>query len=346
MYHYLFSRLIPAFFICLLLTPVSNAQIIRCDGCQNTDSRVENSGYIKLDLNVDSVKLNIDNDFDNIRYYQNGDSIALSPGQHYFVLTWPFDEPAQYYHTLTEGKTTVLVHRFNKDREITGIVLDRNYAASDYFGSNLILQTDPDSEIWYKDNPVGKGFISLNAERGKQQFEIRNPDFGNRSITIDNRTDRISYHSLYTRPEKKFILLLSPLPGAAQLLKRQKKKALTIIGSALVSGGLLAFADRRYNNEVSKLNTIRSQYVGASTVERAERLGSQMEDQISVVDRSSLYRNLSLIPVISVLAWNLYDAFFSEPNGGYRKKIPLRAYIETNSVSGNLYPTVNLSISR
>lgn len=302
--------------------------------------------YIKLDLNVDSVKINIDNDFENIRYYQNGDSIALSPGQHYFVLTWPLDEPAEYYRTLSAGNTTVLMHRFDTSGQITNKTLNRNYAARDYFGSNLMLQTDPDSEIWYRGQKVGEGFLKLNAARGLQQFEIRNPDFGNRRIEITNNANRVTYGSVYARPEKKFTLIFSPIPGASQLIKRQKKKAFVLFGSAVLTGGLLGLSNHLYKNELSELRDIRGRYRAASTIEDAERLGVQLDEQQDVVNRNELYRNLSLIPIAAVLTWNIYDAFFSEPNGGYRKSIPIRTYLEREPITGKLYPSIHLRVSR
>lgn len=290
------------------------------------------SGYLKFEFNTDSAHLVLDNDVVGLVKIASGDSINLLVGTHIVELYTPFDKEYLSFPYIKQDTTITISHEFRTDN-LTLRTVRNNFATADYLNANIIIITDENTNIIYEGNSVGFGFSSLNLPFGNHEIMIKNPDYGTSKIRITPNPARpLSVFLAYKKPDKLVSRTLSFLPGTSQMYKKQilKGSLLSVSTATLLIGSIKS--SKNYNNELSEFNKLKQEYNQAFTEQEALRLGDLVTKKQKLVTKYDNRRRFFIGSLILVYAYNIYDAFASHPNGGYRtKQKPLEFYLSSKN---------------
>lgn len=300
------------------------------------------SGYLKFEFNVDTAHVVLDNDVMGVLKIASGDSLRLPIGTHVIELYTPFDKEYLAFPNIRENTTSIISHEFREDN-ITLRTVQNNFAMADYLNANIIIVTDQNTEILYKGNSEGTGFASFNLPFGRHEFIIKNPDYGSGKLLITPNPARpLTVIQQYKKPSKNFARTYSFIPGLSQFYKKQKLK-----GSLLLTatGGFLYLGlknQSRYNEESDYFDELVKQYNSATNETNASFLGDAVEAQQDVVKQIDNKRRFFLSSAILVYAYNIFDAFYSTPKGGYQQPNSLEFYLSGNSDLSMIQTNANI----
>ncbi len=287
-------------------------------------------GFVKFDLNVDSVSIIINNDFNGVRTISTEDSISLGKGLNLVNLSVPFDRFYEVYVQIIPGKTKVVSHEFS-EKIPSKYILERNYAAARYYNVNAFIITDSDSKITVGNSTLGVGFAKFTQKIGLYSILIENEDFGTSSINyLNNDRYYITLFEKYTRPEKPTAQFLSIIPGGSQFYKKQIGKSALFFSGTTVFFGVGISANNSYKKELQTFNELKEQYNNTENESLAFELGNQVEKQQKEVRRKDNMRRAFFGLGILSYSLNIFDAFKSTPDGGYRKEQPIEFYLTNN----------------
>jgi hypothetical protein len=300
--------------------------------------------YLKVVTNTDSLYVRSTDHENSILHIASGDSILYQPGNRMISISHPFAEELRTRKILEEGKTTVLEHSF-KLMEPSTVTLSDNLATKPYYGSNLIIVSDDDSEININGEYLGLGAVKLNYRTGPVDVMINNPSTGEQSYSgkITNLpAEKAIVINAYTKPVKSYSQIYGAMPGLSQWYKRQKLKSALISGGFLALGGITLQRNSQYNQELTEFNRIQNLYNRATTEDQALDLGDQLEAQQSVTKRIDNQRRVFLGLTSLLYVFNLYDALFDEPDSGFRDKTDFEFYFQQNSISDHPFTSMTI----
>lgn len=277
-------------------------------------SKAQSFGYFKFDINVDSVYLVIDKNYLDIKKIVTGDSIQLTTGFHNLEFYHPFSKKAET--NLVVYKDSVRVIWFNfTNQELSRESISNNLAAMDHFDSNFMIITDDDSDIFFNEEYVGTGFATFNDYSSRQLITIQNPNY--KLVVVNHEKEQgINLIETYLRPSKQRSIELCFFPGASQWYKGEYfKSAIFAIGTtASVYGLSNAYYKKTY-----------------------KRMDYETYDSV---------QNVFTISAIILYGYNIVDAVFSVPKGGFQQTPkPFNFYISSISNELGVISMGNIRVS-
>lgn len=202
---------------------------------------------------------------------------------------------------------------------------------------NLIILTDPDSEVIVDSVVVGTGRTEFLVSPGLHSIQTVHPEAGTTRKVINKISDRVIVLEMYNKPLKTAIWLSSPVPGVAQFRKNEPMKgSLLFVGAAVTVYAAIAFQGnfKRDNAAAEHLSML---YRQAITEREALDWGEQASLKFAAAKQAARFRDMALSAAVIIWVLHLIDAF-TEPAGGYRIPPPLDASV---SSTGSL----NLSLT-
>lgn len=308
-----------------------------------TSALAQETGFLKFELNIDSVVVVIDRDILTQQTVAAGDSIELVTGTHVLEVYPPFDVKTTTYRLVYKDSTRVLKYMF-KTSNLSKDALHGNLASEKYFGTNFMILVDHDSEVYLGRELLGTEFVAFNSPFRNLELTVKNPDFGSKNIKL-SLSPGLSIYEHYRRPSEIAAKMLSVFPGVSQLYKKQYMKG---IGLTALNLGLLSATIKKtqeYNDEEQVFFSLRDQYNNAVDEEQAFILGNLTENQQDVVTKLDNQRRILLGSTLLVYAFNVFDAFRSNPKGGYRKPKKLEFYLSQEYGVAGVTNNANLKLN-
>lgn len=292
---------------------------------QQTATGGVDTGYLKVDANweIDSLFVVVDNQFEKAPFIANGDSIALPAGRRRITLSTETTVDRTFYRNVEVGQTTVLEVGLVRERN-REVYLRRSSYPVLRSGINLVVVTDPDSEIIVDDVSRGQGIVKLEMNEALHLIQARHSEAGQRErrVTVQMHPPRLTWVEMYNKPSRKEVRRRSLVPGRAQFYKRQ-----TLKGFVLASGFALTMIGGTYqhisflihNREYEQL---RDEYYKATEEVEALRLGNQTEHHFNAARDAARWRNVLVAVAVGTYLYSLFDGVLNRPPGGYRTPSP------------------------
>ena len=303
----------------------------------------QETGFLKFELNIDSVVVVIDRDILTQQTVAAGDSIELVTGTHVLEVYPPFDVKTTTYRLVYKDSTRVISYTF-KTNDLSKDALNGNLASQKYFGTNFMLVVDHDSEVYLGRELLGTEFITFDSPFQNLELTVTNPDFGSKNVKFP-LSPGLSIYQHYRRPSEAVTKMLTVFPGLSQIYKRQYLKG---IGLTALNVGLLSATIKKtqeYRDEEQVFFSLRDQYNNAVDEEQAFVLGNLTENQQDVVTKLDNQRRILLGSTLIVYAFNIFDAFRSDPKGGYRKPKKLEFYLSQEYGVAGVINNANLKVN-
>lgn len=285
-------------------------------------------GYLKLEFNADSALLVVDYDFLAGITVASGDSINLSPGEHFIEVNRPLSQKKVRKIFISDNETFRLSLEF-EESNISKRSLNGNYASLDYFSSNIFIMTDEDSDIYYKGEYQGTGFAKLDAPYGSTQIQITNPNFSSKTIKV-NAYPFLEVYEHYRKPIKRYAMAFAVFPGASQFYKQQRIKGALLTASVSTFLFLSIESSLSYREEKELFDGYVKNYNEARNEDLAFFYGNQAENQQEVVKKAQNRKRFMLTAFVLSYGFNILDAITNTPKGGYKTTKPLNFYFSSD----------------
>lgn len=310
------------------------------------DNPIKPTGFITFDINVDSALLILNNQFEEIVWVSDGEKIEAPRGLTSVKLSVIHDVLFENQFVLEEDSTETISHNF----EYQGLqkrILNGNYAAREFYGSNLLLITDESSQIILNENLISTEYAFIDGKIGSNDLVVRNQP-NSFSYTKFERFKNSARTFLivenYVKPSKKRAQQLAFLPGFSQAYKYESFKALVIqigIGTALFSTATL---ELKYRISKREYDDLLEEYINTESFVTATSLGNKLADLDKTLEQDAKIRNISFLALCSFYIYNVFDGLIKEPKIGYRTQKPLEFFLqqnELNTMSGTLKINLN-----
>lgn len=307
------------------------------------------SSYLKVDTNVDSVYVNIlVNGIKNSRQtikMGNKDSILVRPGFKNIILSHEKSTEFTLGAVFRDSSTTIIKHSFAlMDPTIKS--LSDNIATAPHYNANLIIISDEDSEIIVNGEYQGNGAVKMNMRTGPVDVSINNKfNIESRFSTevLNISTEKAIVFEAYTKPERNTSIIYSVIPGASQVYKKQKIKGRFLTGGFILAGVFSLQTNNKYNSELRTFNSLLNEYNNSTNEQETRDLGELVDQQQKVTKKADSKRLAWFTITGAIYAFNLYDALFTKPKGGYRTKTDIDFYLSNEVIDNNRYTTLSLS---
>ncbi len=275
-------------------------------------------GYIRFNVNADSVLLIVDLDTENARSISNGTIVQLKPGSHLIQLSTPlgFVRPRDIF--INRGDTITFYGKFPESNRIPISNFHMNPSTKSYFGKDGLIVTDSTTKIYQDDELIGTGKALIDLPKdGSSNIKFESPYFGSKSNTFKGEsTFQVMEH--YRQPKKSTTQALSILPGVSQVYKRQYLKGGVFLATNLISMNFYFNTANEYSREQNRFDELVLQYNATRNEQTAFELGNQIETLQGEIKDLETRKNILFGTTIGIYALNVFDAFRSKPKGGYR----------------------------
>lgn len=302
----------------------------------------QDSGRVEIVFNAPSAYLVVDNDFDKIRSITSGESVTLLAGTRYISLALPHTKPSKTYVRVLKDSTIEYSVEFSHE-ELTPAVFNNNFATAAYYNANIMVLTDPDTEIFYSDSLVGSGFAIVNSEMRFPEITLIDNQGYKKNVSA-RIPGQFSVTEYYVRPEKAKSRSYSIVPGASQFYKNQPLKGLAFSLGSVGFATLSFLNSQKYNSDLDSYYKLLVEYRSTEVESEAFRLGNELEvanDDLRSLDRS---RKLFLGLAITAYVGSIVDAFLSTPKGGYSNPKPIEFYLNQDVIGESIIHTANVKV--
>ena len=300
--------------------------IITGVGFSQESSDVLEHGYLEIKTNIilDSFYIIIDNDYNIYQKVEEGDIITLPVGPHKITAISQYNPDSEFNVDIKEDETiNKLVYFSNSDKNSTPFIGSSYPWIENQI--NLILYTDDDSEIIIDSESVGFGFVQLDLPDGLHKLETKNPLAGNTKEELKVTSKRLIILEMFNKPLKTKSQYLSFFPGASQLYKGEKWKGILLLGSTVACLAYAAKSHIDYIDYNLRYNNSKMAYDSAEDPDQAFFQGKSARELYDKTEKAANIRDICLYCGAGILIYNLVDALWNDPDGGYRepKKIDI-----------------------
>jgi len=330
------------FFPVLLLILSFNASVL---AQSNLEEAIDSTkfGTVFFDLNVDSALLIVNNQVVEAGFVENGDSLQIKIGLISIKLSVLHDFLFEKQFYLEEDSTEILTHNF-QFLSLTKELLNNNFAARILFNSNALLITDEGSELILNDQNKGTSFSFLDTKTGENILVSsiiagKKYTFDSKKTKFRNSDYRFTIVENYVKPDFNKARMLAFFPGSSQAYKNQEIKSTLIRIGIGIAIGSVSTHELIYRKRKRDFEDILPKYQTSVNLNEATKLGNDLEDVHTKMERNVNIRNLSLLTALSLYSYSIIDGFISKPRYGYREVKPIEFYLssdELNQLSGTL----------
>lgn len=280
-------------------------------------SMIADSSWVRFETKPAEVILVLGEDLSRPIAVTSGDSLLLPVGTHAYRFTHPSFGDSHGELELAPGETVTLIIdlRFNRipipNTKSTWFVL-RSQA-------NLFVETDDDTKIFLNGEQIGQGTASLLLPYGGPELtlELRWGPLRH-TLPVDLQTHRSAYVKHHLAPHRVTYWFLSPFPGMTQLHEGRWITSAALLTASLASAAVLARSDMIYRDRRETYREIRADYRAATTFDKAEELGIQMDAAFVRYDRAAQWRNASILLLGAAYGIHWVDVAIP-PKYGFRR---------------------------
>lgn len=296
------------------------------------------SRHIILEFNTDSAYVVKENRFSKVDLVYSGDTLSYDPNITTFLRVAVPDRPPVIKELDDiSGRFNKLSIKLEKSKSEYEI-LENNHAAEYLSGKNVVIETDAKSKVYYNWDYMGTGTQALRVGNRISTIEVVHPEKGKETKRITINLNKMNYFNMYQEYSKNQIQFAGVLPGFSQYRKGEYLKmtaVLGVMGYAAYKMNDISGDDKPFRSEFFKLREVyeytENEEVALRTAKELNRLKSKIAD---IDNEFRLWTGI----LFTTYALNLMDAFFIEPEGGYRKDNKFR--VNVHMVDGKPMPAI------
>jgi hypothetical protein len=200
-------------------------------------------------------------------------------------------------------------------------------------GDNVVIHTAPHTRILIDGEYAGTGMYRSAKPAGHYRVKLVNPNGLSRSVNLKLRNDRLTYLPKTVNSDRKTVLALSLLPGAAQFQKHEPLKGMSFQLAFIAGLAGSYLLNQQYLDSRTEFREIREMYRMAGSDNTAFELGEKMDEAASVVNRNAMLRNLVASAVVLVYAYNIWDGN-RPPRGGFEQINRINPWVDYQPDTG------------
>lgn len=292
---------------------------------QEKVTSINQHGYLKINLPtqsfslLDSFYVVIDEKYEDFEKLSKFDSLLIPIGLRSVTIITEHYEDARFKVKITEGKTTVKSISLARSNDPIYILINSSYLWIKS-GINVVIYTDDDSDVLIDNKLIGHGIVKMDLPSGQYEVITRHKLAGNsrRFITINSK--KLKKLIMYNRPEKTKSQLFSLFPGASQVYKKENTKGSVIFGLTSVSLILAAYYQTSYINNNDLYKQYWFWYKISITEELENFYRGKAQNHYESAQNAVKMRNIFLYTALGIYVFNIIDALWKKPDGGYRPK--------------------------
>lgn len=309
-----------------------------------TSSNEYDSTYLKVNSNVDSLFIKTTFHQRKAKKIASGDSILVKPGFRTVIISHEQSNEFVIRKPFKKSVTTTVEHTF-KLSEPSIQQLSNNIATEPAYNANLIIVSDDDSEITVNGEDTGKGAVKLNMQTGPVDILIQNKytgvsSFSTKIFNLDS--DKAFVLNAYTKPTLKQARLYGFVPGLSQVYKQQRIKGYALSSAFLISGYFTLQKHLQYQKDLNAFHDLEQRYNESTDEQATLELGNRLTEQQQTLKKEENIRVALFTLTSAIYAFNLYDALFNNPKGGYRTRTDIDFYLNNEIAGNNRYTTLSL----
>ncbi len=199
----------------------------------NVVSQDSNQGKLKINVNLpEPFYLVIDKNLNEAQKVDSGQVVSLSAGLHIITLVSKFIDDHSFQiqidsDTLNLYSNTFTVFRI--DHKSTFKQIENQ--------ENLVIVTDPESDIYLNGELIGKQYSSVLVNPGTYKIKTDHPTAGSLEQKIKVDLAETEQFSRFNIPQHSYSSAIHLFPGAGYILNGQDDKAITTyLSLALLTG--------------------------------------------------------------------------------------------------------------
>lgn len=276
-------------------------------------------GWLSFQANVDTFLVVVDQNYSD-PYSIEGDSMKIESGKHSLILVHPeYEDVRSRINIEPNGKHGLATTFRNKIEEDS--TLSSYKRITEGLPHNITIITDENSSIVIDDSTYGKGYIQTDIGPYTHYVKVIHPTARNRTEEIYINPSGQERLILYTRPKRSISLLLGIVPTASQWYKNQKIKGVVLTATTLGASIFSFFKFKNYNDLNNEYTYMLNEYQGINDELEALEFGNLVEQKFEEVNKAARIRDVTLVAVLGLYAYNIFDAIFSKPQSGYQVNI-------------------------
>lgn len=292
---------------------------------QEKVTSINQHGYLKITVPtqsysfLDSFYVVIDDKYEDYKKLSKLDSLLIPVGMRSVTLITKHYEDRRFQVKITKGKTTIKSISLTRSNDPIYTLINSSYLWIKS-GINIVIYTDDDSDVLIDNKLIGQGIVKMDLPSGQYEVITRHKLAGKsrRFITINSK--KLKKLIMYNRPEKTKSRLFSLFPGASQVYKKEMTKGSVIFGLTSISLILATYYQTSYINN----NDFYKQYWFWYEISTSEELENfyrgKAQHHYESAQNDIKMRNIFLYTALGIYIFNIIDAIWKKPDGGYRTR--------------------------
>ena len=295
-------------------------------------------GGIVIKSNVEDHFLIIDNDFENAVRLSDSDTLFLDPGTYRFKLASPQSNDFSFQEEILPD--SIIVKRVNLISRF--YTHELNSYAPLFWKANLMVFSEESANIYVNNNRVGTSIAGVKTDREYAIITVNNGTYS-ATKTVRVLPSRLQVFTVTTLPIKQKAIILSALPGASQVYKKQYVKGSAFLVGLISATTTAILFNNRFEEADKDFLRYRSLYNGSTNPIDVLRFGNLAEKSLNDAERYSELRNAALFTAGAVYLINIADGLLSKPKRGFFEPWDFDPFID---FSPNNQPEFGIQISR
>ncbi len=269
-------------------------------------------GFVQFDFNLDEIFIIIDDDLVNARKYDPEEVVKLKTGTRKITVVNKDINDFNYKLDIYPDSTIVSefnIRSFTRRPKSSYNVLNEQ--------RNVIINTEPEGQIYFNDELVGIGTYADILPIGKQKIEVVHPEYGSLRISLKPSQYRIQEISRYNQNFNPPNIFQRILPGGSYLANKQKYKAAITYASLGVLGYLAYDLNQSYNNLNDSFEINQFNYLNAQSILEADIYRNAANEDLDNMDSKNTQLKSTLIGIGAVYLITTLEGL-RKPRDGYK----------------------------
>ncbi|WP_350200431.1 hypothetical protein [Gracilimonas sp.] len=264
------------------------------------------SGSIYFSFNVDTAFVQFGINKTTIQKVANNDTLVVKNGFYHLHLSYPTNEDVYLTLNVLKDSLYEVSHEFDLNKN--SIDLNSKNASIRYLiGGDLVALSDSNTKIKLEDSTIGEEFAIIDLEKNSaQKLSFQNPEYFSKHFQV-SQDESVIFKEHYFHSENQSVTFLEFIPSISQFKRKEYVKTGLILGSLIASTSFFLKFQNKFSDKKAEYLSIRKQYLNADTESQALLLGDLMTEKAEKLKPHNLRRNLSLLGVLAVLGFDVYD---------------------------------------
>ncbi|MEX0610274.1 MAG: DUF5683 domain-containing protein [Balneolaceae bacterium] len=237
----------------------------------------------------------------------NGDTLRVNAGINHLYLSYPTDEDTYIFQHIQSDSLHTVQHEFDLSKNEI-ILKNKNASIRFLIGGDIVALSDSGSQIKLDQSQFTEEFGVFKLSESIQKLTFENPKFYPKDFLVSKK-ENVQYQQFFFYPDEKLLTTFELIPGIAQLKREEYVKSAIVFGAFIGSASLIYKFHSDYSTERTDYYVIRENYLNATNPRTALLAGDQMEEAFKGLKPYRVRRNLSILGIIGVLAYDIVDIF-------------------------------------